>query len=163
MTFEDTIREVGFGRFQTKLMVLCGLGWAADAIEALLTSFVMPAVGKKWHLHASQLGLLGTAMFLGMLGRALVWGRVSDLMGRKIGFISTMAIDSVFGLLSAFSPSFTWLIILRTLTGFGVGAHCRSITASSPNICRRRSAGATWCCWKRSGRWARWRPPDWPG
>jgi putative MFS transporter len=121
MTFEDAIREVGFGRFQTKLMVLCGLGWAADAMEVLLISFVIPAVGKEWNLDASQLGLLGTAIFLGMLVGALVWGRVSDLIGRRIGFISTIAIDSVFGLLSAFSPSFTWLIILRTLTGFGVG------------------------------------------
>jgi MFS transporter, putative metabolite:H+ symporter len=51
MTFEDAIREVGFGRFQTKLMVLCGLGWAADAMEVLLISFVIPAVGKeRWLL-----------------------------------------------------------------------------------------------------------------
>jgi MFS transporter, putative metabolite:H+ symporter len=121
MTFEDAIREVGFGRFQIKLMVLCGLGWAADTMEVLLISFVIPAVGKEWNLDGSQLGLLGTAIFLGMLAGAVVWGRVSDLMGRRVGFISTIAIDSVFGLLSAFSPSFTWLIILRTLTGFGVG------------------------------------------
>jgi MFS transporter, putative metabolite:H+ symporter len=121
MTFEEAIREAGFGRFQIKLMVLCGLGWAADAMEVLLISFVIPAVGKEWNLNASQLGLLGTAIFLGMLVGALVWGRVSDLMGRKVGFISTIAIDSVFGLLSAFSPSFAWLVILRTLTGFGVG------------------------------------------
>jgi MFS transporter, putative metabolite:H+ symporter len=65
MTFEDAIREVGFGRFQIKLLVLCGLGWAADAMEVLLISFVIPAVGKEWNLHASQLGLLGTAIFLG--------------------------------------------------------------------------------------------------
>jgi len=121
MTFEDAIGEVGFGRFQIKLMVLCGLGWAADAMEVLLISFVIPAVRKEWNLDAGQLGLLGTAIFLGMLAGALVWGRASDLIGRKVGFISTIAIDSVFGLLSAFSPSFTWLVILRTLTGFGVG------------------------------------------
>jgi putative MFS transporter len=56
-----------------------------------------------------------------MLAGALVWGRLSDLFGRKIGFISTIAIDSLFGLLSAFAPSFAWLVLLRTLTGFGVG------------------------------------------
>ncbi len=121
MTFDDAIRHVGFGRFQIKLMVLCGLGWAADAMEVLLISFVIPAVRKEWNLDATQLGLLATAIFLGMLIGALVWGRASDLVGRKVSFISTIAIDSIFGLLSAFSPSFAWLIILRMLTGFGVG------------------------------------------
>src|SRR5688500_15267580 len=116
MTFEDAIREVGFGRFQTKLMVLCGLGWAADSMEVLLISFVIPAVGKEWNLNPSQFGRVGTAVFLGMLVGGLVWGRVSALMGRKLGFISTIAIDSVFGLLSALSPSFACLIILRALT-----------------------------------------------
>lgn len=121
MSFDEAIQQVGFGRFQTKLMVLCGLGWAADAMEVLLISFALPAIGEEWGLSAAQKGLLGTAIFLGMLAGALVWGRLSDLVGRKIGFVSTVAIDSVFGLLSAFAPSFAWLVILRTMTGFGVG------------------------------------------
>ncbi len=121
ISYEEAIQAIGFGRFQTKLMILCGLGWAADAMEVLLISFVLPAAGEEWGLTPEQRGLLGTAIFLGMLAGALVWGRLSDLIGRKVGFISTIAIDSVFGLLSAFSPSFAWLVILRALTGFGVG------------------------------------------
>lgn len=120
-TLDQAIEQVGFGRFQRKLMVLCGLGWAADAMEVLLIAFVLPAVGEEWKLTAGQKGLLGTAIFLGMLAGAWVWGRVSDRIGRKAGFIGTVAIDSFFGLLSAFSPSYTWLLVLRTLTGFGVG------------------------------------------
>lgn len=121
ISIEDAIDEAGFGPFQIKLMIICGLGWAADAMEVLLIAFVLPAVGKEWGLTPAQMGFLGTAIFLGMLAGALVWGRLSDLVGRKIGFISTVAIDSIFGLLSALSPSFIWLVILRALTGFGVG------------------------------------------
>lgn len=121
ISFDDAIQQVGFGRFQTKLMILCGLGWAADAMEVLLISFALPSISQEWNLTNAQKGLLSTAIFLGMLVGALFWGRLSDLIGRKTGFISTIAIDSVFGLLSAFSPSFAWLVILRMLTGFGVG------------------------------------------
>jgi putative MFS transporter len=35
--------------------------------------------------------------------------------------LASRSIDSLFGLLSAFAPSFAWLLVLRTLTGFGVG------------------------------------------
>lgn len=121
MTFDDAIQRVGYGRFQKKLMILCGLGWAADAMEVLLISFALPVIAAEWNLAPAQTGLLGTAIFLGMLVGAVVWGRLSDIFGRRLGFISTVAIDSVFGLLSALAPSFTALVILRTLTGFGVG------------------------------------------
>ncbi len=121
MTFDEAIEQVGYGRFQTKLMIICGLGWAADAMEVLLISFALPAIAAEWGLTIAQRGLLGTAIFLGMLAGALFWGRLSDLIGRKVGFVSTIAIDSIFGLLSAFAPSFGWLVALRTMTGFGVG------------------------------------------
>jgi putative MFS transporter len=102
-------------------MWVCGLGWAADAMEVLLIAFALPASGEEWNLSNAQKGLLGTAIFLGMLVGAWGWGWISDRVGRKVGFISTVAIDSIFGLLSAFSPSFVWLLILRTITGIGVG------------------------------------------
>ncbi len=121
LTYDQAIETVGFGRFQRKLMWVCGLGWAADAMEVLLIAFALPAIGQEWNLSNAQKGLLGTAIFLGMLAGAWGWGWLSDRVGRKTGFISTVAIDSVFGLLSAFSPSFAWLVLLRAATGFGVG------------------------------------------
>lgn len=121
LTYDQAIEQIGFGRFQRKLMLICGLGWAADAMEVLLIAFALPALGEEWGLSNTQKGLLGTAIFLGMLGGAWFWGWTSDHIGRRTGFISTVAIDSIFGLLSAFSPSFLWLVILRALTGFGVG------------------------------------------
>ncbi len=121
ITLDQAVEQIGFGKFQSKLMTICGMGWAADAMEVLLISFAIPAIGEEWNLSAGQKALLATAIFLGMLMGAYIWGRIADTRGRKIGFISTIAIDSIFGLASAFSPSFAWLVVLRGLTGFGVG------------------------------------------
>lgn len=121
LSFDEAIQQIGFGRFQKKLMALCGLSWAGDAMEILLISFVLIDIGKQWSLSNEQKGWIQTAIFLGMLAGAFIWGRLSDLIGRKIGFISTVAIASGFGLLSAFAPSFGWMIFLRAMTGFGVG------------------------------------------
>lgn len=121
LTFEEAIERVGFGRFQRRLLLICGAGWAADAMEVLLISFALPAIRREWGLSPTQAGLLGTAIFLGMLVGAWFWGTISDRLGRKPGFILTILIDSGFGLASAFSPNFPTLLVLRALTGFGVG------------------------------------------
>jgi len=121
LSYNEALEEVGYGRFQRRLLAICGIGWAADAMEVLLVSFAMPAMSDEWHLVKSQSALLQTAIFLGMILGALVWGRVADKIGRKIGFMLTIAIYSVFGGLSALSPNFEWFLVLRFLTGFGVG------------------------------------------
>ncbi|HHH83790.1 MAG TPA: MFS transporter [Chloroflexi bacterium] len=121
LTFDEAIERVGFGRFQRKLLWICGAGWAADAMEVIIISFVIPAVIREWGLSAAQAGLIGTGIFVGMLAGAWFWGTITDYIGRKAGFQLTVLIDSVFGLLSAFAPSYGWLLALRALTGFGVG------------------------------------------
>jgi putative MFS transporter len=121
LSLDPLVEQVGYGRFQRRLLWVCGLGWAADAMEVMLVSFALPAMAAEWSLSAAQKGLLATALFVGMLAGALIWGRLSDLMGRKLGFMATIGIDSLFGLLSAFSPNFAVFLVLRMLTGFGVG------------------------------------------
>lgn len=121
LTLEEAIERVGFGRFQLRLLFVCGAGWAADAMEVLIISFVIPALMKEWKLSAAQAGFLGTAIFLGMLAGAWFWGTVSDYIGRRLGFQLTVLVDSVFGFLSALAPNFPTLAFLRALTGFGVG------------------------------------------
>lgn len=120
-TIDDVIEQIGVGRFQYKLLVVCGVGWAADAMEVLIIAFVLPRVAAQWGLTPTQTGFLGTAIFIGMLLGAWFWGTITDYVGRKLGFQLTVLVDSVFGFLSALAPTFGWLIVLRTITGFGVG------------------------------------------
>lgn len=121
LSFEAIIDQVGFGRFQKKLLLICGLAWAADAMQVLIISFALPAISQEWDLSSAQKGVLSTAIFLGMVAGAWLWGRLSDLIGRKTSFIATILITTFFGLFSAIAPSFAWLTAMRVLTGFGIG------------------------------------------
>jgi len=121
MTIEEAIERIGVGRFQYKLLAICGVGWAADAMEVIIIAFVIPAVITEWQLTTAQAGFIGTAIFIGMLVGAWFWGIITDRIGRKPSFQLTVLVDSVFGFLSALSPAYIWLVILRGITGFGVG------------------------------------------
>lgn len=121
MTVQEAIDHVGFGRFQRRLLLVCGVTWAADAAEILLIAFALPAISAEFEVSRAAGGLLVTATFLGMLAGAWFWGMTSDRIGRRTGFQLTVLIFAVFGALSALAPTFATLVVLRALTGFGLG------------------------------------------
>lgn len=118
---DDAIDRIGFGRFQKRLLGVCGVTWAADAAEVFLIAFALPGFKKEFALSSGQAGLIVSATFLGMLLGAWFWGTLSDRIGRRTGFQITIAIFAIFGVASAFAPSALWLAFLRMMTGFGLG------------------------------------------
>lgn len=52
----------------------------------------------EWRLSNYRVGLLTTAMLLGMLFGASFWGLSSDMYGRRPAFMCTLAITAVFAL-----------------------------------------------------------------
>jgi putative MFS transporter len=120
-TIDDVIEQIGVGRFQWRLLFANGLVWAADAMEVLIIGFVLPAITQLWQLNPAQTRLIGAATFLGMFVGAFGWGRIADRFGRRRVFLLTVLLDAAFGLLSALSPNFVWLIVFRFLTGTAVG------------------------------------------
>jgi putative MFS transporter len=121
LSIEDAIDRIGFGRFQKKMLAVCGITWAADAAEVLILGFALPAIIAEWRISGGQAGFIVTSTFIGMLVGAWFWGTISDRIGRRTGFQLTVLIFAVFGILSAFAPNPTTLMFLRALTGFGLG------------------------------------------
>ena len=121
MTVQEAVDRIGFGRFQRRLLGVCGVTWAADGAEVLLLGFALPSIIGEFGITPAQGGLVATATFAGMLVGAWFWGTISDYVGRRMGFQLTVLIFAVFGLLSAFAPGWEWLAVLRFLTGFGLG------------------------------------------
>jgi hypothetical protein len=64
LTIQDAIDRVGFGRFQRRLLLVCGITWAADAAEILLLAFALPAISAEFGLSRAAGGLLVTSTFL---------------------------------------------------------------------------------------------------
>lgn len=85
-------------------------------------SYTAPAIEQSWHLKISTVGNITSSTFLGMFLGASFIGYISDKIGRKKTFISTVLLYSIFSLLNAFAMNLPTLFITRLVTGFGLSA-----------------------------------------
>lgn len=121
LTADQVLARAGTGSFQKKLLGVFGLVWAADAMQVLAVGFTAKPIADSFGLTVPQALQTGTIFFLGMLLGAALFGRIADRHGRRNVLIFTVAMDALFGLAAALSPSFAWLAVFRFYTGMAVG------------------------------------------
>jgi putative MFS transporter len=121
ITVEQGIQAAGVGKFQYRLFLIFGLVWMADAMQVLSIGFSAPSIAATFGITVPDALQTGTLFFTGMLLGAFVFGRLADRIGRRPVLMMAVVIDACFGVASAFAPDFTWLLVLRFMTGIGVG------------------------------------------
>ncbi|KAK2912034.1 hypothetical protein Q8A67_004167 [Cirrhinus molitorella] len=127
-TVEEAVEAIGFGSFQWKLSMLTGVAWMADAMEMMLLSIATPQLRCDWRLSSWRVAFITAIVFIGMMISSSLWGNISDKYGRKVCLILCMMWTLHYGLLSAFAPVYSWILILRGLVGFGLGGAPQSVT-----------------------------------
>ncbi|KAL8559889.1 hypothetical protein ACOMHN_016935 [Nucella lapillus] len=100
----------------------------ADAMEMMILAILSPAVHCVWQLTGFEEAAITTVVFCGMTTSSSLWGSLCDNYGRRTELIMCSLVTFYFGLLSAFSPNFIWLLILRGLVGFGIGGAPQAVT-----------------------------------
>ena len=120
-TVEQGIRLAGVGRFQYRLFMIFGLVWMADAMQVLSIGFSAPSIAATFGIALPRALQTGTWFFVGMLAGAFAFGSLADRIGRRPVLMAAVVVDACFGVASAFAPDFGWLLVLRFLTGVGVG------------------------------------------
>uniref|UniRef100_UPI00398F7C3A synaptic vesicle glycoprotein 2C n=1 Tax=Pristiophorus japonicus TaxID=55135 RepID=UPI00398F7C3A len=120
-TFEEAVEETGFGTFHAVLLIICGWANASDAIEILCVSFLLPTARCDLHLSTSDMGWLTASIFLGMMIGGLVWGVLADLRGRQRILVVSLTVNGIFGAVSALASNYWQFLLLRFISGIGVG------------------------------------------
>ncbi|KAI3371047.1 hypothetical protein L3Q82_023687 [Scortum barcoo] len=121
LTYEEAVEEAGFGLFHWLLLLVCGWANASDAVEILCVSFLLPTASCDLLLSSSDKGLLTASIFLGMMVGGYMWGYLADLRGRRKVLVMSLTVNGVFGGLASLAPWFWLLLLLRFISGIGVG------------------------------------------
>ncbi|HSV81108.1 MAG TPA: MFS transporter [Ramlibacter sp.] len=110
-----------------------------DGFDTQAIAFVAPVIAAKWQLPVSAFGAVFGAGLAGLMLGALVFGPAADRYGRRTVTIATTAIFGVLTLMTAWSDSLTTLLVLRFLTGLGLGGAMPNIIALTAEYSPARS------------------------
>ncbi|KAF0296835.1 Synaptic vesicle glycoprotein 2A [Amphibalanus amphitrite] len=119
--YDAALSAAGFGRFQYWLVLTIGWANAADAVELLSVSSLLPAAECDLQMTAEQKGYLTASSFIGLMVGGCVWGGLGDAIGRKATLVSALLFNAFFGLVSSLMQSFWPFLACRFLSGVGVG------------------------------------------
>ncbi len=126
-------------RFHWTVVVGLGVSWILDGLEIQLVS--ANGYQQQLGMDSFEVGLTGSIYLVGQVVGALVFGRLSDRLGRRRFFILTLALYLVASAIGglAFAPWFLW--IFRFLAGMGIGGEYTAINSAIDEIIPSRFRG----------------------
>ncbi len=93
-----------------------------EAWDLYSIAFVLVFIREQYNPDPLMLGLAAAGTQGGALIGAMIGGWLSDKIGRRVMFLSTMILFIVLALAQAFVSNMTWLIIIRFMLGVPLGS-----------------------------------------
>lgn len=125
-------------RFQKVTVLLCGLLLIMDGFDVQMMGYVAPAIIEDWGASASEIGLVISIGLLGVMLGALIFTVVADRIGRRPVLVGATFFFSIMMIATAHATSVTELLILRFITGIGLGCVVPNATALAGEYSPRR-------------------------
>lgn len=118
----ERLDHLPFSRAHAKMLGASGIGWALDAMDVGLVSFVIAALTVHWQITSTEASFIVSAGFVGMTIGAALGGLIADRLGRRYVFAATLLVYGLATGASALAMSVGALIALRIVVGLGLGA-----------------------------------------
>src|SRR5689334_830637 len=127
------------------------VGWVLDAFDFTIYIVVAQHMIKEFGVSPTAIGGSLTLTLLVRLLGGFVAGWMADRWGRKLPLMMSLVWFAAFDAAIYFAPSFTWVLIFRTLFGFGMGAEWTAGTSlameSFPPSKRKLASGLLQAGW----------------
>ncbi len=109
--------------------VVCLLIAGMEGYDLQSAGIVGPRLARHFQLGPDQLGLIFSAGTAGLFLGAVLGGRLSDWAGRRTGLITSVLLFGMFSVASGLAQNLETLVIMRLLTGLGLGGALPNIVA----------------------------------
>jgi putative MFS transporter len=130
-----------FTRWHRRMVVLIGFGSFWNVFEVALGSFLGPLLKAQWSLSTVQLSLVIGAAFFGEMIGSLVLAPAADRFGRRALFKFNLLFYAASSIATALSPNLAVFLVLRVLTGVGLGAELTLVDTYLSELLPRRRRG----------------------
>lgn len=134
-TYDEALELVGFGRAQILLVMLSGFAIMASINEAMGLSIILPASQCDLGLDPGEKGMIGGAIFLGIMASSYFWGYQADTRGRQVVLKYALIVTTLCSIASSFANDFVSLMVLRFITGLCVAAPSATVYAYLGEFC----------------------------
>jgi AAHS family 4-hydroxybenzoate transporter-like MFS transporter len=118
----DVIDRSRLGALQYTVLGLCALCLVIDGFDVQAMGYAAPAIIRQWGIAKADLGPVFGAGLIGMAIGALTLGPVADRIGRRPVLVGAMLFLAGCMFATAQATSVRELLMLRLLTGVGMGA-----------------------------------------
>ena len=134
---------LAWSRWHARVVIALGITWILDGLEASLVSNLGPMLqdSRTLGLTAGEVGLASSVYLVGQVLGALVFGHLTDRLGRKKLFLVTLALYLTATALSGASPSFRIFLVFRFFAGCGIGGEYSAINSAIDELVPARLRG----------------------
>ena len=133
--FSNDIGQIKMTQVQYLSITICFLMSVLDGMDVLVVSYCAPAIAEDLNLGPKTLGIVFSAGLIGMAIGAIFLAPFADRFGRKKLMLASAFIMGLSVLLTAFSETPMQLIIMRLISGLGIGCMlATTATLTSENV-----------------------------
>ena len=117
--------------FHSSLIAALGTSWIIDGLEVTLVGSLASALTLPTGLGltAREVGAAASAYVAGAVVGAIVFGGLADRYGRRKLFFVTLGLYAAATIASGFAPNFLVFVLMRFLTGAGIGGEYAAINS----------------------------------
>ncbi len=123
------IEQSSMSRAQYVAVAVCILLNALDGFDVLAISFASPGISEEWSISRAALGVVLAMELCGMAIGSIILGGVADKIGRRPTIIGCLIVMTVGMFLAAIVHSVNEMLIVRFVTGLGIGGMLACVNA----------------------------------